>query len=247
MLLERLFADPGSFGVVGCRNINDVGGALSFCARNDEVLFVLGAREGRLVSEGTLIVSRLLWPGTPSKMAAVFGLVPLVVGGGVFLGASGSGIPSLNEAALVMRGLIAGAFVEATWIVSVRLWPGTLAKVFASCSLDTGTRCLFSEGAGTTPARKAAALVVRGTMSGDAWDAGRPRALNWGFFPDLLPIVDGGDLRLSLVGLAITPPSTGGRSEIGNGGEEANKEAICASAAWASGDPMIPFCAAERP
>lgn len=178
VLLERLFADPGSFGVVGCRNMNDVGGALSFCARNDEVLFVLGAKEGRLLSEGTLIVSRLLWPGTPSKIAAVFGFVPLAVGGVVFLGASGSGIPSLNEAALVMRGLIAGAFVEATWIVSVRLWPGTLAKVFASCSLDTGTRCLFSEGARTIPARNAAALVVRGTMSGDAWDAGRPRALN---------------------------------------------------------------------
>lgn len=114
VLLERLFADPGSFGVVGCRNINDVGGALSFCARNDEVLFVLGAREGRLASEGTLIVSRLLWPGTPSKMAAVFGFIPLVAGGVVLLGASGSGTPSLNEAALVMRGLIAGAFVEAT-------------------------------------------------------------------------------------------------------------------------------------
>ena len=95
-------------------HINDVGGALSFCARNDEVLFVLGAREGRLASEGTLIVSRLLWPGTPSKMAAVFGFVPLVVGGVVFLGVSGIGTPSLNEAALVMRGLIAGAFVEAT-------------------------------------------------------------------------------------------------------------------------------------
>ena len=65
---------------------------------------------------------------------------------------------------------------------SVRLWPGTFANMRCSASLDGGVRALARSnlivlGGVSTPERRAAARVVRGTMVGKAWDAGISRAL----------------------------------------------------------------------
>ena len=45
-------------------------------------------------------------------------------------------LPCLSEAALVIRGVTTGAVVEATLMVSARLWPGTFEKVRSCSSLD---------------------------------------------------------------------------------------------------------------
>jgi hypothetical protein len=42
-------------------------------------------------------------------------------------------------------------------------------------------------------------------------------------------------------------PSSEGKSEVGKGGEEANKEAIWISAISGSGEPITAFCWAEIP
>ena len=65
---------------------------------------------------------------------------------------------------------------------SVRLWPGTFANMRCSASLDGGVRALARSnpivlGGVSTPERRSAARVVRGTMVGKAWEAGIPRAL----------------------------------------------------------------------
>ena len=99
--------------------------------------------------------------------------------------------PSLREAARVIRGAMTGGAVEATVMVSERLCPGTFAKVFAKASLLSGRRGPVGFCSTGTPARREAALVVRGTMSGLTCVVGRGRALNEG--RDLLfpPTVDG--------------------------------------------------------
>lgn len=93
-------------------------------------------------------------------------------------GFGGGCCPSLREAARVIRGAITGGAVEETVIVSARLCPGTLAKVFARASLLRGRR--GPEGFCSTgiPARREAALVVRGKMSGLTCVGGRTLALN---------------------------------------------------------------------
>jgi len=141
--------------------MNEVGGVSDFWARKAALLFSLGAIVGAL-TDATAMDSLRLWPGTPSKVffAKSSALIVLLLG-------CGSGwIPSLSDAARVMRGTMTGAAVDATAMFSARLCPGTLANVFASCSLVGGV--LGAEGFLSTdfPARRAALRVVRGTMSG---------------------------------------------------------------------------------
>ena len=114
----------------------------------------------------TAMLSRLLCPGTPSKVSA--GVAPADLAFAIPLGFSGVGstvCPSLRDAARVMRGATVGGAVDATVMVSERLWPGTPANVFA---MDSGVAgCRFGETAGSTvPMRRAAARDMRGTMSG---------------------------------------------------------------------------------
>jgi len=169
--------------------MNDDGGACSFCARKAALLFNLGATVGA-PTDATEMVSLRLCPGTPSNVlraeSAVAGLLT-TAGGGCW--------PSLNAAARVMRGATTGAAVEATAIVSDRLCPGTFANVLASCSFVKGARGadgpLLSTAA---PARRAAARVLRGTMSGLVCVAGSARARNKGLplrASLLLPVEDG--------------------------------------------------------
>jgi hypothetical protein len=139
-----------------------------------------------------------------------------------------------------MRGATTGGAVEATTIVSLRLCPGTLAKVFAKASLLSGRR--GPEGFCSTgmPARRAAAFVVRGTMCGLTCVGGRGLALNDGRDRLFSPTVDGfvvvdcgypasedADSRSALrteESTERTEPS--GRSVTGKGGEEANNDNI---------------------
>jgi len=75
----------------------------------------------------------------------------------------GTSTPWRSKEARLARGAIAGGAVDATAMVSVRLCPGTLAKVLASSSFVRGERGFDGEWpGGTTPARRAAAFVVRG-------------------------------------------------------------------------------------
>ena len=183
--------------------MKDVGGTLSFSALNAALLFSLGATVGAFTL-ATAKLSLLLCPGTPSNILSfIFSTLSLAVlpcpglplslsssvkllflcPGGGFAGV----VPNLKLAALVIRGAIVGAAVDATVIVSLRLCPGTFAKVCASLSFDGGVRATW--GICTPPvfssaawfARRAAAFVVRGTMSGLAFDEGAGRALKPGF------------------------------------------------------------------
>ena len=118
-------------------------------------------------------------------MRAAVSLAVLLTGFG------GGFCPSLRDAARVMRGAIIGGAVEATTMVSARLCPGTLAKVLAKASLLRGRRGpdgFFSTGA---PARREAAFVVRGTMSGLVCVGGRGLALTEGRDRLEPPTVDG--------------------------------------------------------
>jgi hypothetical protein len=159
------------------RENEEGGGADSFAAtRRAALLFSLGATVGALV-DATGMLSLLLWPGTPSnvfKLGAA-GLSDLTD----FIGAGGgtAPLPILREAALVIRGAIAGAAVDATEIVPDLLCPGTSMNVAFCCSLVGAARgAAFLVGT-ATPARSAAARVVRGTMSGEACVAGSGLAL----------------------------------------------------------------------
>lgn len=138
-------------------------------------------------TEATVMLSRRLCPGTPSNVC----FSELSEG---FRTGAGGVIPRRSEAARVMRGAMVGAAVLATAMLSARLWPGTFANVFASRSLVSGAR--GTEGPPVTtawPERKAAALVMRGTMSGAACVAGRGRALKSGlpFARRGPPVVEG--------------------------------------------------------
>lgn len=167
------------------------GGALSFMARSAALLFVLGATVGAFVL-ATEIVSLRLWPGTPSKVPSVTRLVRAAVSLVVLLTGFGGGFcPSLREAARVIRGATTGGAVDATTIVPARLCPGTLAKVFAKASLLRGRRGPEGFCSTGTPARREAAFVVRGTMSGLTWVEGRGLALNEGRDRLDSPTVDG--------------------------------------------------------
>ena len=148
------------------------GGAASFCCLSAALLFSLGATLGGRVL-ATAMLSLLLCPGTPSNVAFASPLFAAAV----FFFSSGL-MPSLREAARVMRGATVGGAVEATVMVSERLCPGTLANVCASRSFVGGARFTVSMG---MPARSAAALDIRGTISGATCVAGRARALNPGF------------------------------------------------------------------
>lgn len=170
--------------------MNDVGGTSDFRTRKVALLFSLGSIVGAL-TDGTDMDSLRLWPGTPSKVFFAKSSELIVL----LLDCGSSWIPSLSAAARVMRGAIAGAAVEATAMLPARLCPGTLANVFASCSLVGGV--LGAEGFFSTscPARKAALRVVRGTISGLAVVAGTGRARKTGLpfvvsLP-LLPAVEG--------------------------------------------------------
>lgn len=98
---------------------------------------------------GTLVLetekdSRLLCPGTPSKVLAFASFnAALALSSSAALALAcanvmmgfgrgfGGGAPSIrNAAARVMRGGIDGAMVDATGMDSVRLCPGTFANIF---------------------------------------------------------------------------------------------------------------------
>jgi hypothetical protein len=138
--------------------------------------------------------SRLLCPGTPSKVlacasfnaalalssSAALALTCANVMIGFGRGFSG-GAPSIrNAAARVMRGSIDGAMVDATGMDSVRLCPGTFANIFWRASLEGGVRGLWLRSilGGVAPVRRSAARVVRGTIVGEICDGGISRALN---------------------------------------------------------------------
>jgi hypothetical protein len=178
---------------VAVRNINDVGGAASPRARNEALLFNLGATVGAN-TEATVIVSLRLCPGTPSKVFLTSSELVILFLAGV----GAASVPSLNDAARVIRGAITGAAVDATAMLSVRLCPGTFAKVFASRSLESGARGAVDvlSATASTPARRAAARVVRGWMSGLIWVYGMGLARKWGLplvlsLPLLPPTVEG--------------------------------------------------------
>ena len=129
----------------------------------------------------TEIDSLRLCPGTPSNVS----LVELVDDTCLVIFGAGL-IPNLNAAAFVMRGAMVGAAVEATAMVVERLWPGTSKKASFCCSLVGATFGPFGASFRIMPARRAAALVVRGAMSGTAvvdgtalaWKAGFPFTLS---------------------------------------------------------------------
>lgn len=83
-------------------------------------------------------------------------------------------------------------------MLSARLCPGTFSNVFASLSFEIGARGVDVVFSTACPALNAAALVVRGTISGFPVVAGTARARNSGFpfplsfpCPLLPPTVDG--------------------------------------------------------
>jgi hypothetical protein len=108
----------------------------------------------------------------------------------------GGWMPCLRAAAFVMRGATTGGAVEATAMEVERLWPGTSMKACFCCSLVGITFGPLGEVLTTMPARRAAALVVRGAISGTRVVAGRglarktglPLAVRW---PELRPAVEG--------------------------------------------------------
>ena len=150
-------------------HMNEDGGgaAPSFFARNSADLFVLGATVGACTL-ATAMVSRLLCPGTPSKIIdagldVLLSPAPapapnpdpnpnptLAPGPGpaadpsllelLILGAGLSTFnPNLNDAALDILGAIAGAAVDATCMTVERLWPGTSMN---ACFCSSFVRCL---------------------------------------------------------------------------------------------------------
>ena len=157
------------------------------------------------------------------------------------IGFGGGCCPSLREAARVIRGATTGGAVEATTMVPERLCPGTFAKVLARASLLRGRRGPEGFCSTGTPARREAAFVVRGTMSGLACVEGSGLALNEGRDRLVPPTVDGfvvvdrgyptseeADSRSACRTEESTDriESLSGRSTIGKGGEEANNDAI---------------------
>lgn len=118
-------------------------------------------------------------------------------------GVAGCSSPNRNAAALVNLGAIAGGAVDATVIVSVRLCPGTPAKVFLARSFSLSLSTSFSsslrgkgirpvlandmrvlvsgrgEPSAERPCRRSAALVRRGAISGLRCVFGSGRARNW--------------------------------------------------------------------
>ena len=160
-------------------------------ARRAALRLILGATVGVFVL-ATDMVSLRLWPGTPSKVPRVTGLVRAPISlVELRIGFGGGCCPSLREAARVIRGATTGGAVEATTIVSERLCPGMFAKVLAKASLVRGRR--GPEGFCSTgmPARREAAFVVRGTISGLACVEGSGLALNEGRDRLVPPTVDG--------------------------------------------------------
>ena len=162
----------------------EVGGATSFCTLKLALLFVLGATVGGFVL-ATEIDSRLLCPGTPSNVTFADSAASAVDS----LGFGGTFWPNLNDAARDILGATTGGAVDATGMASARLCPGTFKKVSARRSLVTGTRLGESM---TIPARRAAALDMRGTMSGWTCVEGRGRALKRTFplklFRSVVPV-----------------------------------------------------------
>lgn len=71
--------------------------------------------------------------------------------------------------------------------VDARLCPGTLANVLAMASLLSGARGLSGEVFTGIPARRAAALDIRGWIEGVAVVDGTGRARNWAALPLLTP------------------------------------------------------------
>jgi hypothetical protein len=139
--------------------------------------------------------SRLLCPGTPSKVLACASFnaalalsssaALALACANVMIGFGRKGLggraPSIrNDAARVMRGGIDGVRVDATGMESVRLCPGTFANIFLRASFDGGVRGLWLRSilGGVAPVRRSAARVVRGTMVGEICDGGISRALN---------------------------------------------------------------------
>jgi hypothetical protein len=173
------------------------GGATSFVALKIALLFGLGAIVGAAVL-ATEIVSLRLCPGTPSKVffcnpSEVFGLaVEDLVEDLIRKDGFGWSLANLSEAAFVIRGAIVGGAVLATVIVSERLCPGTSRNTFVNSALDGATRGALGVFSKTIPARKAAAFVVRGAISGATCVLGRARALKRGFpfRPSLTPPED---------------------------------------------------------
>jgi hypothetical protein len=97
----------------------------------------------------------------------------------------GVSLAILNDAALVIRGAIVGAAVLATVIVSARLCPGTFMNASRCSAFDLISLAVWGvhlEVRVFSPrARRAAALVVRGAISGASWVFGRGRARKRGF------------------------------------------------------------------
>lgn len=177
----------------GDLHINEEGGPCSFRARSVALLFNLGTMVGSF-DDATVKDSLRLCPGTPSNISRT---EASSVNALLLTGGAAGCCPSLKEAARVILGTIAGAAVDATVIVPVRLWPGTFANVLASCSFVGGVRGAEGILSTGTPARRDALRVVRGTMSGLAVVEGTARARKRGlpFAVSLLlllpPRVDG--------------------------------------------------------
>lgn len=91
------------------------------CRRSAALLFSRGASVGAF-DDATAILSRRLWPGTPSNVLAAPCFVLSPSGSDFLLSTGvGRGWPNLNDAALVILGAIVGAAVDATAIVLARL------------------------------------------------------------------------------------------------------------------------------
>lgn len=153
-----------------------------------ELRFTRGATAGGAVL-ATLILSRRLCPGTPSKVAfcfssnssgerGTFSFVLLVLGNLAGFGLSPSANFCARRIALLFgRGAIAGGAVLATVILSRRLCPGTPSNVRSRSSWLILGRLGDVTG---LPARREAARVVRGTIEGEVVLAGTGRALKAG-------------------------------------------------------------------
>lgn len=103
--------------------LKEEGGAASFLTRSSALRLLRGVTVGGFVL-ATAIDSRLLCPGTPSKVAAAEGAAPADLDFSIGLGRAGvvgPPRPSLSEAARVIRGATTGGAVEATVMVSARL------------------------------------------------------------------------------------------------------------------------------
>lgn len=234
-------------------------------------MFGLGATAGGRVLS-TEIDSLRLCPGTPSNTSLLRDPAPEADTARTIFG--GSWIPCLSAAAFVMRGAMAGAAVDATWIVDERLCPGTsINACFCSSRVGAtlGPRAVTSK---STPARSAAAFVIRGVMLGEAVVEGTGRARNTGlpvlstrllgvpgdervvtdeggYAPELLRCIVSIIWEVSELGGYWVDDagelSSSGRSWVGYIGEDAKRDAIWISAVWVSGEPMIPFCCKDSP